>query len=168
MMSLPIIAQTATLGFAVLLLWAAYSDVRSLTIPNRISVAIVLLYPAYVLASPQPVDWLTALGISGATLGVGFVLFAFRFLGGGDAKLITAAVLWAGPTHLLSFLFLTALAGGGMAVLLWIRHRMSGAVSPGLFFLSSGDADFAKQPMPYAVAIAAGGLYVAFTILSLG
>lgn len=168
MISLPIIAQTATLGFAALLLWAAYGDVRSLIIPNRISVAIALLYPAFVMANPQPVDWLAALAISGATLAVGFLLFAFRFLGGGDAKLIAVTVLWAGPTHILSFLLLTALAGGGMAVLLWIRHRMSSAVSPGLFFLTPSDENFAKQPMPYAVAIAAGGLYVAFTILSLG
>lgn len=168
-MTLPsITAQICILGFASLMLWAAATDVRSLTIPNRISLAIIMLYPAYVLSAGQPVDWSGALIVAGSLLAVGFAAFAFGLLGGGDAKLLAAGALWAGPSQLMEFLFLTALAGGGMATVLWLRHRLSNAPAPVLLFSTPSDADFAKQPMPYAVAIATGALYVAFTNLSLG
>jgi len=164
----PITAQICILGFASLMLWAAATDVRSLTIPNRISVAIVMLYPAYVLAAGHPVDWSGALIVAGSLLAVGFVAFALGLIGGGDAKLLTAGALWAGPAQLMEFLFLTALAGGGMATVLWLRHRLSRAAAPAMLLSTPSDPDFAKQPMPYAVAVAAGALYVAFTNLSIG
>ena len=165
---LPITAQICILGFAGLMLWAAATDVRSLTIPNRISLAIVMLYPAYVLSAGHPVDWSGALIVAGSLLAIGFAAFAFNLLGGGDAKLLAAGALWAGPAQLMEFLFLTALAGGGMATVLWLRHRLSRAATPGLMLSTPSDPDFAKQPMPYAVAIAVGALYVAFTNLSIG
>ena len=55
-----------------------------------------------------------------------------------------------------------------MALALWVRHRLSRTASAGIFFLAPPDPGFVKQPMPYAVAIAAGGLYVAFTLTGLG
>jgi prepilin peptidase CpaA len=168
-MTLPsIIALLCLLAFCCLMLGAALSDVRSLTIPNRISVAIALLYPAFVLSSGLPIDWLGAMMTGGALLVVGFVLFALGGLGGGDAKLLAACGLWAGPDLVLPYLFLTALTGGVMAVVLWLRHRLDKAVIPSLIMVTQSDEDFPKQPMPYAVAIAMGGLYVAFTILRLG
>ena len=93
---------------------------------------------------------------------------ALGLLGGGDAKLLTAGALWAGPGLLMEFLFLTALAGGGMATVLWLRHRLSRAAAPAFLLSTPSDPDFAKQPMPYAVAVAAGALYVAFTNLGIG
>lgn len=162
------IVQGCLLGFAALMLWAALSDVRSLTIPNRISLAILLLYPAYVLASGLTVNWTGGLIVGGALLAAGFVLFAFGMLGGGDAKLVAAGGLWAGPDLLFDYLLLTAFAGGVMAVALWLHHRYTKATVPSLIFSTAADADFAKRPMPYAVAIAAGALYVAFTNLGIG
>src|SRR5690606_25919442 len=44
-------------ALAALLVWAAISDLRRFVIPNRVSLSIALLYPAYVLSAPQPVDW---------------------------------------------------------------------------------------------------------------
>ncbi len=160
------VSTMAILCFSGLLLWAAYCDVQSLTIPNRISVAIAILFPAFVLTGTHDVGWLPALGIAAAVLFAGFLLFAFRLIGGGDAKLLAATSLWAGPELVLPFLFVTAVAGGAMAMFLYMRHRLAG--STGLTFLAPASPDFAKQPMPYAVAIAVGGLYVAFTFLRLG
>ena len=160
------VSYLAILGFAALLLWAAYCDVQSLTIPNRISVAVALLFPAFGLTGTHEIEWLPSLAVGGSVLFAGFLLFAFKLIGGGDAKLLAAVSLWAGPALVLPFLFVTAVAGGGMAALLYVRHRI--AASAGLPFLAPASPDFAKQPMPYAVAIAAGGLYVAFTFLRLG
>lgn len=167
MTALGYVSQFAIVGFIVLLSAAAISDIRKLTIPNSYCLGIVLCYPFFVLAPAQPVDWLGGLLVAGGLLAVGFVLFTTGRVGGGDAKLLAATSLWAGPGLLVEFALLTALAGGGIALVLYVRHRW--ARSPSLAALSSTEAapDFAQQPMPYGVAIFAGGVYVAFTLLGL-
>ena len=161
------ISQSAVIGFIALLSAAAISDIRTLTIPNSYCLGIVLCYPFYVLAPAQPVDWLGGLLVCGGLLVVGFALFTTGRVGGGDAKLLAVTSLWAGPSLLVEFVLLTALAGGGIALLLYVRHRW--ARRPSLAALAAADAspDFAQQPMPYGVAIFAGGVYVAFTLLGL-
>jgi prepilin peptidase CpaA len=167
MAALGYVSQLAIVGFIVLLSAAAISDVRKLTIPNSYCLGIAICYPFFVLAPAQPVDWVGGLLVCGGLLVVGFALFTTGRVGGGDAKLLAATALWAGPGLLMEFLLLTALAGGGIALLLYVRHRW--ARSPSLATLSSTEAapDFAQQPMPYGVAIFAGGVYVAFTLLGL-
>lgn len=167
MVALGYVSQLAIVGFIVLLSAAAISDFRKLTIPNSYCLGIVLCYPFFALSPAQPVDWLGGILVCGALLAVGFVLFTTGRVGGGDAKLLAATSLWAGPGLLAEFVLLTALAGGGLALVLYIRHRW--ARSPSLAALSATEAspDFAQQPMPYGVAIFAGGVYVAFTLLGL-
>ncbi|MEM7223254.1 MAG: prepilin peptidase [Pseudomonadota bacterium] len=154
--------------FAGLILYAAFTDVRSLTIPNRVSASIALLFPAAVLSAPVPIDWLTALGLGAATLSVGFILFAQGWLGGGDAKLIAAIMLWAGPNQGAEFILITTAAGGILAVILWLRSRLHPATATSANGESVAEIAPSKRPIPYAVAIACGGLYVAFTLIGVG
>ncbi len=163
-----ILSQAAVAGLIALLIWAACSDVRSLTIPNRVSLSIALLYPVYVLTVGEPVDWAGGLMVAAACLVFGFLLFAFRAVGGGDAKLLAAIALWAGPELILAFSFITALAGGAMVLGLWLHHRFTRTASVGTMFSVPVAEDFGKRAMPYGVAIAVGGFYVAFTIPGLG
>jgi prepilin peptidase CpaA len=167
MASLSLISLTSILGFLGLLYASAISDLRSLTIPNRYALAVALLYPAYLLSTNQPIDWLGAIIVAGSLLALGFVLFALNTLGGGDAKFLAAVSLWAGPALLLDFVLLTALMGGAMAIFMWLRHRYRRASDIADLLTGDADPDFAKQPMPYGVAIATGGVYVAFTLLGL-
>ena len=153
------------LAFAGLIFSAAVSDILRFRIPNRVSVAIVLLYPAYLLSASQPVDWLPAVGIAVACLIVGILLFSMKACGAGDAKLFAAAALWAGPEMILPFGLYTSWAGGVMVLFMWFQHRLARAPSIGMALQTTADAGFAKQPMPYGAAIAVGGLYVAFTLL---
>jgi prepilin peptidase CpaA len=148
------------LAFAALLLWAAGADIHRLTIPNWVSLAMIGLYPVHVLVSPVPVNWSIAVLIAVATLAVGFLLFAFKMIGGGDVKLLTATALWTQPALFPSFIFLTAIAGGviGLAILLLRRRRMAPAA------VDSGHS-VGPAVMPYGVAIAVGGLMVALTLL---
>jgi prepilin peptidase CpaA len=63
-------------------------------------------------------------------------------MGGGDVKLLASTSVWAGPALVFPLLMVTALAGGLVAVgVLAARRR--------------------RSPLPYGVAIAAGGLVVA-------
>src|SRR3546814_12888346 len=101
---------------------------------------------------------------SGA-IALGFLLFALRLCGGGDVKLFAAVSLWAGPSLFIPFAYYTALAGGLMALVLWLNHKVKRAGIPANLLFVRSDAAFAKQPMPYGVAIAAGGLFVALQLL---
>jgi len=155
----------ALLAFAGLIFSAAISDILRFRIPNRISMALVLLYPAYLLAASQPVDWHFAIAVAAVCLAVGFGLFSIKACGAGDAKLFAAAALWAGPELILPFGLYTTLAGGVMVLFMWFQHRLARAPSASMILHTTTDAGFSKQPMPYGAAIAVGGLYVAFTLL---
>jgi prepilin peptidase CpaA len=159
------IADLALLGFAALTFWAAVSDILHYTIPNRICLALVGLYPAYVVAAAQPVDWLPAIAIAGAVLAVGFGLFSVKLCGAGDAKFLAAVALWAGPLYALPFIVLTTLAGGAVALFMYLQHRFARAPSPSFVALGSADPDIGRQQMPYGAAIGIAGLYVAFTLM---
>ena len=167
MAALPLLAQASIVGFLALLCAAAFSDMQTLTIPNRYSLAIGLLFPVYLLSSGQFLAWPGNLAVGAGMLVLGFVMFARRILGGGDAKLMAATALWAGPALLIDFVLLTALAGGGMVLFLWLRARLNGSASMTSVLVTDVEADFSKQPMPYGLAIGCGGVYVAFTLLGL-
>ena len=159
------IADLALLCFAGLTFWAAVNDILHYTIPNRICLALVGLYPAYVVAAPQTVDWLLAIAIAGATLAVGFGLFSLKLCGAGDAKLLAAVALWAGPLYALPFIVLTTLAGGAVALFIYLQHRLARAPTPSLVAMGQSDPHIGRQQMPYGAAIGIAGLYVAFTLM---
>jgi len=160
-----VIADFEVICFAALVFSAAVSDVLTYRIPNRLSLAVTLLYPAYVFAAPVPVDWLSAIGLAGAALALGFFLFSIRVCGAGDAKLFAAVALWGGPQLFLPFTLIMTLAGGVIAIFIWLQHRFARAASPIMVFQTAPDPMIGKQQMPYGAAIGVAALYVAFTLL---
>jgi prepilin peptidase CpaA len=130
MLANPFVNQAVLLIFMSVLIAAAVEDVRRLIIPNRYCLAIALLYPLYVFASPNGVDWVGGLIAGAALLVVGFALFALRVTGGGDAKLLAATALWAGPALLPEFIFVTALAGGAVALAVIVHRRLTAPAKP--------------------------------------
>jgi len=155
-----IINQLALLAFAVILVAAALSDVRTLTIPNRYTAAIALLYPVHVLTGPANIDWLMAIMIAAVVLLVCAGMFAFGLMGGGDAKMLAACALWAGPNLLAPFLVFTALAGGAVSLTIILRARYGWVVG-----LAEPDTQLS---VPYGVAVASSGLLVAYTLFLSG
>jgi len=157
--------QFTILAFAGLIVAAAASDWRTMMVPNRYSLALVALFPSYVIASGGGVDWIGSIIYGAVAFAVGFLLFAARICGGGDVKLFAAVALWAGPALFLPMLFYTTVSGGLIAAGLWIHHKTNRAAVPASLAFASSETAFSKQPMPYAVAIGAGGLFVAFQLL---
>ncbi|MDO1580650.1 A24 family peptidase [Rhizobium oryzicola] len=140
------------------LVLAAVSDVLTMKIPNRISVGLVLLYVLASLSVSLPwaqIGW--AFAAAGVVFLGCFALFAANVMGGGDAKLLTAAALWYGfDPSLISFLASVALMGGFVTVLvLIIRWKASNVLAIGIP-LPHSLVDAKK--IPYGVAIALGGL----------
>lgn len=157
-------SQVSVACFVGLLLSAAASDILFYKIPNVIVLAILLLYPVFVLVSPMEVDWLMGLAVFAGAIVVGMVLTATRVLGAGDAKLLAAVLLWAGPTLAPLALIICALVGGLVAIIM---------IGPARFYIASALSSLGSQTlsnaflakhMPYGVAIAAGGFFVAWVL----
>lgn len=151
--------------FVLIVASAAYHDIKNFKLPNIHSLSVALLYPAFVLSTDGAVDWVGAIGVASVVLLIGFGLFALKYCGGGDVKLMAAIALWAGPGLGLEFVIITALAGGVIAVA-YLLYQQATILVP---FLpqsrQQNPTSLSKKPMPYGIAIASGAVYVAFTLL---
>jgi prepilin peptidase CpaA len=154
------IGQVVLIAAGAVLLAAAAQDFLDYVIPNRLVLALVALYPIYILASGNNVDWLGGLLVGLAMLAAGLLLFGFRLVGGGDAKLLAATALWAGPSLLLPFLLLTAFSGGVLAMMVIATGRLTVFFPVLLRIFPQQTAVLGQQKLAYGVAIAAGGLFV--------
>lgn len=142
--------------FLALCVFAALHDVNRLTIPNWLNLTLAGLFVPAALFSGLPVEILGGHVLAGGLAFVlAFGLYAFRVVGGGDAKMIPAAVLWMGPAAAFPFAYWMAIVGGVCAFLLLISRRsIPAAIVPGFM-----RAPFEpKAGVPYGVAIAGGVL----------
>jgi prepilin peptidase CpaA len=144
------LAQILSLTAVALFGAAAVTDLRSRRVPNRLTLALAVvglvrvglalwegggaLGTAFDLAAALAVFVVAALG------------FQLSLLGGGDVKLLAAGALWLGAAALGSYLVATVLAGGLLAIGFVLWHLVAGRRGAG------------KTTLPYAVAIAAGGI----------
>lgn len=145
-----------TLSLAgIIMIIAAFNDVRELRIPNATVLALLLLFPVFVFASPSSVPWIQHLGVFAIMLVCGYGLYAMKWVGAGDIKLIAACGLWAGPHYWGHFLFIMTLTGGilglTLAVIAILRRQFSKNKE-------EEQPSIAKAKVPYGVAIAVGGI----------
>jgi prepilin peptidase CpaA len=160
-----VVDHAVIVALIVVLGWAAIGDARTLIIPNRLSLAVLALYPAWVLAAGPAVQPLHGLATGAVVLAIGFVMFARGLLGGGDAKLLAALAVWAGPGLVLQLMVAVTVVGGVLALAtladLLLRRTPAGRYRgfQGVVAMVSG------HPVPYGVAIALGGLHLATVLL---
>jgi prepilin peptidase CpaA len=148
------------LFFPGVMAFAAFSDLFTMTISNRLSLALACGFAVLTMMSGMslPVIGLH-IGASALVLVVSFVLFTQGWIGGGDAKLAAATALWFGFDHLLDYLIYASLFGGVLTLAIlqfrrfplpevlarqsWIRrlHERTGGV-------------------PYGIALAAAALVI--------
>jgi prepilin peptidase CpaA len=132
---------------------AAVTDLAHRRIPNKLSAGLFLLGLLRVGAALADGSGVGAALIDLAATALVFALGALAFhlgaLGGGDVKLLAAGALWLGTGELGAYLVITVLAGGllALAFLAWQLATRSGKATAG-------------PSLPYAVAIAAGGILV--------
>jgi prepilin peptidase CpaA len=146
--------------FPALMAFAASSDLFTMTISNRLSLA---LAGGFFLLTIVTGMGLAAIGMHLAAAAL-VLVFAFAFftqgwIGGGDAKLAAATTLWFGFAHLLDYLLYAALFGGVLTVVLIQFRKLP---LPGVL---------ARQPwilrlhekgggVPYGIALAAAALLI--------
>lgn len=140
------------------LLAAALSDHLTRRIPNGIVIGLILLYAASVLARIAPTTLQSGLAAAGLTFAVTFALYYFNVFGAGDAKLFSAAALFAGLSRLGTFALITVLIGGAIAVGILVFHpkRTMRAMT------TRGRDSNEKSGIPYGVAIALGAIVTAW------
>jgi prepilin peptidase CpaA len=168
---LQIVAHGVFALYALLLAAAAVTDVWKFKIPNWVSAALLVLFVPTALLLPLEVDWLSHVGAGLSVLAVGVVLFVRGWLGAGDVKLMTAVSLWAGFAYLAQFVFIVALAGGALALLLLVL-RMLIARLPAVRAASGGlvlpRVLVVGERVPYGVAIACGAILLGLRLPLLG
>jgi prepilin peptidase CpaA len=155
--------QAAALAlFPALVIIAAVTDIASFTIPNRLTLLLAACYLPVAIVLGRPLGEIgLGLAVGAGALVVAVGMFAAGWIGGGDAKLFAGVALWLGWPACAAFLMVTALAGGGLALLLlnaratWLKPYLAGA-PPWL-----GKLTTTGEAVPYGVAIALGAL-VAF------
>jgi prepilin peptidase CpaA len=146
--------------FPALMAFAAFSDLFTMTISNRVSLLLVAGFGVMaMLVGISGADLVSHIGAGLAVLAVTFALFACGWIGGGDAKLAAATALWLGFDPLMSYLVYASLFGGVLTLAL-MRYRLMPlpAVLQGQDWairLHRADAG-----VPYGIALAAAALAV--------
>lgn len=148
------------LFFPFFMAYAAASDLVSMTISNKISLALIAGFMVFSLAIGMPwqqiaMHW----AMFAVMLGVGIALFAFGAAGGGDAKLAAATALWLGWEQTFPYILFATFFGGILAlVILKLRTaplpESLGRV-PWLARLYRAD-----EGIPYGIALAAAAFVV--------
>jgi prepilin peptidase CpaA len=146
--------------FPALVAFAAVSDLLTMTISNRISLLLVIGFVVLaVLSGMTGEDAFRHVAAGMLVLIPTFAFFAMGWIGGGDAKVASAAALWLGLSHLLNFLLYASLYGGVLTLLL-LQFRtwpLPYALSKQHWLLRLHDRG---GDIPYGIALALGALMI--------
>jgi prepilin peptidase CpaA len=146
--------------FPALMAFAAASDLFTMTISNRVSLALVAGFFTLALLGGMGLYDIALHVAAGLTvLVVAFFCFAMGWVGGGDAKVVSAAALWFGFGYLMNYLLYASLFGGALTLLL-LQFRqwplpVALAGQPWLLRLHAKESG-----IPYGIALAIGALMV--------
>ena len=146
--------------FPALMAFAAASDLFTMTISNRVSLALVAGFFVIALAGGMaPYTLLIHVGAGALMLVVAFACFAMGWVGGGDAKVAASVALWFGFAQLMNFLLYASLFGGALTLLLLQFRQWP------LPYGLAGQAWLARlhakeSGIPYGIALALSALMV--------
>lgn len=134
-------------ALAIALLIAAFTDIRTRKISNKLCLAVALGAPLFwwstglALWPGVALQFATAAGCFALCAG----MFALRQMGGGDVKLLTALALWIQPLWFLQLFLVMAVVGGVLTL------------GFGAWFIASRQKE--RVGIPYGIAIATAGLW---------
>jgi prepilin peptidase CpaA len=146
--------------FPGLMAFAAVSDLFTMTISNRVSLALAASFMALALMEGMGLnDIALHLGAGATILAATFGCFAMGWVGGGDAKVAASAALWFGFGHLMTFLVYASLFGGVLTLLLLLFRQW-----PLPYLLARQTwllrLHARESGIPYGIALAIGALTI--------
>ena len=136
-----------------------YSDARSMTIPDSVS---VVLFAAFLILAALSGMGLRQIGLDlscgAAVFIVCFALFASGVMGGGDVKVLSASSVWFGlGAPLVTYFVTISLIGGALAILLLLVRARAGLLASARITLPAHFLD-RNAGVPYGIAIGIAGL----------
>ena len=146
--------------FPALMAFAASSDLLTMTISNRLSLA---LAGGFLLLTLVTGMTLAAFGMhiaaAAAVLIVAFGFFSQGWIGGGDAKLAAATALWFGFDFLLDYMVYASLFGGVLTIVLiqFRKLRLPAVLARQKWIMRLHETG---GGVPYGIALAAAALVV--------
>lgn len=154
-----------TIAYAGLFIASAVTDVLYLRIPNAFVAALIAAFAIGCVVAPPKSLLIGHIAPAVVVFALTAGLFFFGKLGGGDVKLLTAAVLWMGMAKLGPFLIALAIYGViAIVVFAGLRTQVAAAIAwtgaklgrsiPTPVSLETG------RSIPYGVVIAAAALSV--------
>ena len=153
-----------TVAALALLVAAALCDAATRLIPNTIPLALLVIGIVDHAVNGH-LGWALAAGL--AVFAVFVLLWRYHLVGGGDVKLVGAAVVALPLSSIASFLLAVALAGGVLAIFYLCLQQFVRRPAPGRrrsllrrILKAEGWRISHRGSIPYAVAIATGGLVV--------
>lgn len=153
--------QSVLIGlYVAVVCYGAWSDARTLRIPNWVSIVLLAAFLPIALISGlglEAIAWHLGAGVLVLTIGI--VLFALNLFGGGDAKLMGACALWIGWSDLLLFVLAVLLIGGGLSLLVVLLRKGLG-LWPDWFVKCAEGLFTPNKAVPYGIAIALGAIVV--------
>ena len=144
--------------FPIVMAFAALSDVATMLISNRLSLALAVGFIPLALLVGAPLDAIGMHLLCGvAILALTFAMFSFGLIGGGDAKLAAATAIWMGWDGILNYGLLSAIVGGmlTLALLLMRKFPLPAALSSREWIAR---LHHPETGIPYGVALAIAGL----------
>jgi prepilin peptidase CpaA len=155
-----LISLIALVIFPLLMAFAAFSDLFTMRISNKLVLALVVtFFILALLAGLPPSEIGMHLACAALVLVFAFAFFAFGWIGGGDAKLISATTLWLGLGVMLPYLIYASLLGGALTLILLAARRYP--LPERLRAIQWIDRlHDAKTGVPYGIALAIAGVLV--------
>ncbi len=154
-----IAAAAALILFPALMAFSAFADLLTMTIPNRVSLALIGFFVLFAAWLGMPLDSVLSHVACGAcVLAATFLMFNRGWMGGGDAKLASATALWLGFDQLADYALVTSLVGGALTIAILALRRYEPrfvANSPRLAHLCDG-----TEGVPYGIALAIAGIAI--------
>ncbi|WMT39937.1 prepilin peptidase [Paenibacillus sp. D2_2] len=161
-------------GCLAMLITAFITDIKSMKIPNKITLSGFIIGISYHAVTGGMDGILFAIKGAAAGFVLMFIMYLFRAVGGGDVKLFGAIGAWLGVSLTLSILMYSILAAGviGLFILLLRRefimrirnvmHSLFGILI--LHSLSPVQAGAKRQlQMPFMLAVLPGAVYAILT-----
>ena len=146
--------------FPAMMAFAASSDLLTMTIPNKVSLAMIGGFILLAVATGMSLEQLALHAAAGLlVLILAFAFFARGWIGGGDAKLAAATALWFGFEHLTEYLIYGSIFGGALTLAL-LQYR---AVPLPAILIGRVWAERLHEPkggVPYGIALAAAAMVV--------
>jgi prepilin peptidase CpaA len=133
--------------------YACFTDMFAMRISNRVCLAILALFGVFALSSGMPLALVGSHLLAGlVVLCISFALFAFGWIGGGDAKLVAAISVWIGFSQLWEYVALSSVLGGflTLSILAIRKHPLPAFAANQPWVMRLHDK---KSGIPYGIAL---------------